>query len=115
MLFRSLDASEPVKEAPTPTPKPATKAATVTVSTAPVKSEKMQDWEIKIKAVEESAWAPMVMDATRVALECVKSAEDVQSIFKTNRATFDRLKTEYNSMYDELLEEFKKTKESFKE
>ena len=110
-----LDASEPVKEAPKPTPKPEPKAATVTVSTAPAKSEKMQDWEIKIKAVEESAWAPMVMDATRVALECVKSAEDVQSIFKTNRATFDRLKAEYNSMYDELLEEFKKTKESFKE
>jgi hypothetical protein len=57
----------------------------------------------------------MVMDATKVCLECVKSAADVQSIFKTNRATFDKLKAEHNPLYTELLEIFKQTKESFKE
>ena len=118
-----LDASEPVKEQakpapaapkaaePKPTHAPAPKAAP---APAP-KSEKMDEWQIKITAVDEAKWAEMVMDATKVALECVQSSADVQSIFKVNRATYDKLKTEYSSMYDELLEIFKQTKESFKE
>ena len=116
-----LDASEPVKEPakpapaapkvaePKPTPAPATK---VTVKPS---SDPMEDWQIKITAVEEDKWAEMVMDATQVALECVKSSADVQAIFKVNRATYDKLKSDHNSMYEELLELFKKTKESFKE
>jgi hypothetical protein len=91
-------------EAPKPTPAPAAKA-----------SDDMKEWEIRITAVSEDKWADMVMDATKVCLECVKSAADVQSIFKTNRATFDKLKAEHNPLYTELLEIFKQTKESFKE
>ena len=78
-------------------------------------SDDMKEWEIRITAVSEDKWADMVMDATKVCLECVKSAADVQSIFKTNRATFDKLKAEHNPLYTELLEIFKQTKESFKE
>jgi hypothetical protein len=95
---------EPKVEAPKPTPAPVAKA-----------SDDMKEWEIRITAVSEDKWADMVMDATKVALECVQSAADVQSIFKTNRATFDKLKAEHNPLYTELLEIFKQTKESFKE
>jgi hypothetical protein len=113
-----LDASEPVKEQakpapkaaePKPTPAPAPKAAP-----APA-NPKMSEWEIKITAVDEASWAAMVMDATRVALECTKSKADVQAVFQVNKPTFAKLKAEYNSMYEELLEEIKKTKESFEE
>jgi pyruvate/2-oxoglutarate dehydrogenase complex dihydrolipoamide acyltransferase (E2) component len=96
---------------PKPTPAPAPKAAP---APAPA-SQKMSEWEIKITAVDEAAWAPMVMDATRVALECTKSKADVQAVFQVNKPTFAKLKAEYNSMYEELLEEIKKTKESFEE
>ena len=92
----------PKVEAPKPTP--VVKA-----------NDDMKEWEIRITAVSEDKWADMVMDATKVCLECVKSAADVQSIFKTNRATFDKLKAEHNPLYTELLEIFKQTKESFKE
>jgi hypothetical protein len=55
----------------------------------------------------------MVLSATSVALQAAQSPEDVQAIFKTNRATYDKLKADFSSMYDDLLATFKKAKESF--
>jgi hypothetical protein len=75
----------------------------------------MVQWEIKVTESTEANWGDIVMDAAKVCLELTKSAEDVQNIFKTNRALFDKLKVEHPEQYDELLELFKKEKLSFKE
>lgn len=117
-----LDASEPVKPeakpapkaapapAPKPTPAPAAKEAP---APAAEKAAPMKSWEIKIDAENEAAWAEMVISATNIALQAAQTPEDVQSIFKANRATYDRLKADFSSMYDDLLATFKQAKESF--
>jgi hypothetical protein len=109
-----LDASEPMKEAakaaPAPAPKPAPKPEPKADAS---KSDKMKSWEIKIEADDEAAWAEMVISATNLALQGAQSPEDVQAIFKTNRATYDKLKANFSSMYDDLLATFKQAKESF--
>jgi len=87
-------------------PKPAPKAE------AP-KSDKMKNWEIKIEADDEAKWAEMVIAATNLALQAAQSPEDVQAIFKTNRATYDKLKADFSGMYDDLLATFKQAKESY--
>jgi hypothetical protein len=112
-----LDASEPVKPAPKAEPKyeevakPAPKPKPLPIP--PVPESDMKPWEIKIEAEDEAKWAEAVMTATNIAIQSAQSAEDVQSIFKTNRATYDKLKAEYSSMYDDLLSVFKQAKESF--
>jgi len=117
-----LDASEPMKEAPKPAaarqgiasagpdniPAPAAKPAP-----AAPKSDKMKSWEIRIEADDEASWAEMVISATNLALQGAQSPEDVQAIFKANRATYDKLKADFSSMYDDLLATFKQAKESY--
>lgn len=111
-----LDASEPMKEAPkaAPAPKPAPKPEPKPEPKAEApKSDKMKSWEIKIESDDEASWAEMVISATNVALQAAQTPEDVQAIFKTNRATYDKLKANFSSMYDDLLATFKQAKESF--
>ena len=123
-----LDASEPMKEAPKAAPAPAAKAApapapkpTPAPAVKPVpeavpaaeKSAPMKSWEIKIDAADEASWAEMVLTSTNIALQSAQTPEDVQAIFKTNRATYDKLKADFSSMYDDLLATFKQAKESF--
>ena len=79
----------------------------------PTPKNDMKPWEIKVDANEGSDWAETALEATKIAIGSAQSAEDVQAIFKTNRATYDLLKAEYSSMYDDLLAIFKKAKESF--
>jgi hypothetical protein len=50
-----------------------------------------------------------------LALGFAKSAADVQNIFKNNRGHFDKLKSDYPTMYEDLLANFKATKDSFAE
>lgn len=121
-----LDASEPMKEAPKaaqapsakaapapkPTPAPAAKPAPEAAPAAE-KSAPMKSWEIKIDAADEASWAEMVLTSTNIALQSAQTPEDVQAIFKTNRATYDKLKADFSSMYDDLLATFKQAKESF--
>jgi hypothetical protein len=111
-----LDASKPIEAS-----KPEDKAATLSkpepkpkpLPIPPVPKNDMKPWEIKIEENKDKEWVEMVMDATQVAIEFVKSAEDVQAIFKTNRATYDRLKAEYPQRYEDVLAGFKQAKESF--
>jgi hypothetical protein len=114
-----LDASEPVKEQAKPAPvaakPPAPKPTHAPAPKAAPASDKMDGWEIRITAVDDNAWAEMVIEATKVALSATQSRADVQAVFQVNKPTFAKLKAEYNSMYEELLEVFTKTKESFKE
>ena len=95
------------KEEPKPEPKPKP------IPIPPVPKNDMKPWEIKVEVVAEDKWVDMVIDATNVAIELTKSAEDVQSIYQVNKAIYEKLKEQNASMYDELLVTFKKTKQSF--
>jgi hypothetical protein len=73
----------------------------------------MVQWEIKVIESTEETWIDLIMDAAKVCLEITKSAEDVQNIYRVNRTLFDKLKAEYPDQHDELLDLFKKEKQSF--
>jgi len=78
--------------------------------------ENFKEWEIKVRKVDdESQWPEMIIEVTNMALSFAKTAVDVQSIFKNNRGHFDKLKSDYPTMYEDLLANFKTKKESFAE
>jgi hypothetical protein len=59
-------------------------------------------------------WSQAVIDATTTALDLVESADQVMDVFKQNRVTYDKLKTEHPDAYEQLMQLFKTMKESFK-
>jgi hypothetical protein len=73
--------------------------------------DKMTSWEIKIG---EGDWKDAVMLATKTAIELTQTPEDVQSIYRVNKATYERLKTENPTEFAELLDLFKARKEELK-
>jgi hypothetical protein len=80
------------------------------------KGENFKEWEIKVRKVDDEAeWPEMIIEVTNMALSFAKTAVDVQSIFKNNRGHFDKLKSDYPTMYEDLLANFKTKKESFAE
>jgi hypothetical protein len=91
--------------------KPATKADIKPVAEAPkVLAGKVGDWQLKVQ--ESGDWSGAVKAATDVCLKIASTAEDVQNIFKNNRAIYDKLKEEHKPVYDEIMTQFKATKES---
>ena len=105
--------------------KPATKAdntpAVKTVNGYPVDENlktigpkvlvgKVGDWQLKVE--ESGNWADAVKAATDVCLTFAKAPEDVQNIFKNNRVIYDKLKEENKPIYDDIMTQFKATKES---
>jgi hypothetical protein len=80
------------------------------------KGENFKEWEIKVRKVDDEAeWPEMIVEVTNMALSFAKTAVDVQSIFKNNRGHFDKLKSDYPTMYEDLLANFKTKKDSFAE
>jgi hypothetical protein len=80
------------------------------------KGDNFKEWEIKVRKVDDEAeWPEMIIEVTNMALSFAKTAVDVQSIFKNNRGHFDKLKSDYPTMYEDLLANFKTKKESFAE
>ena len=73
--------------------------------------DKMTSWEIKIG---DGDWKDAVMLATKTAIELTQTPEDVQSIYRVNKATYERLKTEHATDFAELLDLFKARKEELK-
>jgi hypothetical protein len=63
---------------------------------------------------DTSDWIKAVIDSTTIALDMADSAEDVMSVFKTNRSTYDELKAKSPESYEQLMQLFKTMKESFK-
>ncbi len=59
-------------------------------------------------------WSQAVIDATSIALDLADSADAVMEVFKTNRATYDKLKSQDPDTYEQLMQLFKTMKESFK-
>jgi hypothetical protein len=91
--------------------KPATKADIKPVAEAPkVLAGKVGDWQLKVE--ESGNWADAVKAATDVCLTFAKVPEDVQNIFKNNRVIYDKLKEENKPIYDDIMTQFKATKES---
>jgi hypothetical protein len=91
--------------------KPATKADIKPVAEAPkVLAGKVGDWQLKVE--ESGNWGDAVKAATDVCLTFAKTPEDVQNIFKNNRVIYDKLKEENKPTYDDIMTQFKATKES---
>jgi hypothetical protein len=91
--------------------KPATKADIKPVAEAPkVLAGKTGDWQLKVE--ESGNWGDAVKAATDVCLTFAKTTEDVQNIFKNNRVIYDKLKEENKPIYDDIMTQFKATKES---
>jgi hypothetical protein len=100
----SLDASEPIKEE-SEKPKAKPKLETVKGKDAP--------WQITIAEKEPGGFSGALKECTDLLLEMCESAENVNAIFQTNRALYDKLKEENKVIYDEILEAFKTRKTSF--
>lgn len=76
-----------------------------------------KDWKIKITLKPEGdneAWVDTLITTAGIALDNAKSEADVMEIFKVNRNVFDHLKLIDKTNYDNLMSDFKKTKEKFK-
>jgi hypothetical protein len=111
--------SLPQEEKPKAVEKPAEKPVAKPAEKKPVvidKGENFKEWEIKVRKVDDEAeWPEMIIEVTHLALGFAKSAADVQNIFKNNRGHFDKLKSDYPTMYEDLLANFKAKKDSFAE
>lgn len=95
-------------------------AAPVKASPPPAKIEgKEGPWQLKVSIEPEgefSDWASIVMDATKLGLEQAANEADVMAIFRNNKNIYDRMKAEPgSSAYDALMEEFKTSRNKFKE
>ena len=107
--------ANPPAAAEKPAAKPAATPAKSTTNDAgeKVTAGKPGQWQITLYEREDGDWATAIIDATDMALQLAKSAEDVQNIFKANRVHFDRLKEEAPTMYEDLLAKLKQAKNSF--
>lgn len=76
-------------------------------------------WQLKVSIEPEGEfadWASIVMDATKLGLEQAANEADVMAIFRNNKNIYDRMKAEPgSSAYDALMEEFKTSRNKFKE
>jgi hypothetical protein len=70
-------------------------------------------WQITISEKEPGGFSGALKDCTDILLTVCESAENVNAIFQTNRALYDKLKEENKVIYDEILEAFKTRKASF--
>lgn len=98
-----LDASSGVEEKPKAKPKVEAKQPEPKSSSA-------------IAAVPSDApnWGQCVVDAATTALDLCDNVDDVMSIYKQNRVTFDRLKEVDALAYESLMKTFSTVKESLK-
>lgn len=104
------EAAKPAKPAPKPAdPKP----------TAPVQIEgKDTPWQLKVSAEpngDHGEWSQLVIDATMLQFQQVKTEDDVMNIFKTNRNIYDEVKRGSPTAYDVMMDEFKQARAKHKE
>jgi hypothetical protein len=112
-------ASVQQRQAPKPIPKEQQRTAPAAKPAAadppPKKMEgKPGPWQISVTTEPDGDfkdWAAVVIEATQVALGAATSEADVNSVFRTNKVIYDRLKAEPgSSAYEALLEDFKEAK-----
>lgn len=115
----AVDSSDPGDKKPEP--KPELKKEVIDQKTGeikpPVKIEgKGGEWNIKITAkggASAEQWSETVFDSAMICLRTAKTVDDVMTIFRVNRAIFDRLRADDEPIYTSLMNEFKLAKESF--
>lgn len=105
----------PAKPAPKPIPKEQQRPKAEAAEPPPKKMEgKPGPWQITVTSEPDgdfTQWASIVIEATQLALGTAQSEADVNSIFRTNKVIYDRLKSEPgSSAYEALLEGFKEAK-----
>jgi len=101
--------------------KPVAQAEASKTKPAPVPAKmegKEGPWQLKVSIEPEGefiAWAEIVMEATKMALDLATSEADVMAVFRTNKNIFDRLNAEPgSSAYSALLAEFSAARAKFK-
>lgn len=106
----------PARAAPAPAktaPAPAQEAK------APTSIEgKDTDWQLKIVAKpdgDHGEWSQLVIDATALQMQQVKTEADVMNLFKTNRNIYDEVKAGSPTAYEVLMSEFKQARAKHKE
>jgi hypothetical protein len=72
-------------------------------------------WQITIDEKEHGGFAGSLKECTDILLTVSESVDNVNAIFQTNRALYDKLKEENKVIYDEILEAFKTRKASFQQ
>jgi hypothetical protein len=72
-------------------------------------------WQITIDEKEHGGFAGALKECTDILLTVSESVDNVNAIFQTNRALYDKLKEENKVIYDEILEAFKTRKASFQQ
>ena len=115
----AVDSSDPGDKKPEP--KPELKKEVIDQKTGeinpPAKIEgKGGEWNIKITAKDGASaeqWSETVFDSAMICLRAAKTVDDVMTIFRVNRAIFDRLRADDEPLYTSLMNEFKLAKESF--
>ena len=115
----AVDSSDPGDKKPEP--KPELKKEVIDQKTGeinpPAKIEgKGGEWNIKITAKDGASaeqWSETVFDSAMICLRTAKTVDDVMTIFRVNRAIFDRLRADDEPLYTSLMNEFKLAKESF--
>jgi len=103
----------------TPAPNPAPKAAPAGNVATPTKMEGREGaWQLTVAAdpgTDIAAWADLVVETCKIALEQTATKAHVMEIYKVNRNIFDRMKADASSHHDELMALFKERKEALAE
>lgn len=75
------------------------------------------DWQLKIVAKPDGnhgEWSQLVIDATALQMQQVKTEADVMNLFKTNRNIYDEVKAGSPTAYEVLMSEFKQARAKHK-
>lgn len=105
--------AKPAAPAAKPAVAPAKPAAAPAKPVERTTAGKDAEWQIKLTEQEGADWAVAVMDATDIALQLAKTAEDVQNIYRVNKIHYERIKEEKPEVYQDLLAKLSKKKASF--
>ncbi len=108
-------APKPVaKPVPAPTPKPAQTDSGAQVVKA--KELPQQSWEIKVTGESGSAdWMGLIETSADTLLGFAQSADDVMSIYKSNKQLFEEVKSQDAVFFKDLMDRFTATKKKFTE
>ena len=113
----AVDSSDPGDKKPEPELKKEVIDQKTGEINPPAKIEgKGGEWNIKITAKDGASaeqWSETVFDSAMICLRAAKTVDDVMTIFRVNRAIFDRLRADDEPLYTSLMNEFKLAKESF--
>ncbi len=102
------------KPVPAPTPKPAQTDSGAQVVKA--KELPQQSWEIKVTGESGSAdWMGLIETSADTLLGFAQSADDVMSIYKSNKQLFEEVKSQDAVFFKDLMDRFTATKKKFTE